>query len=176
MSYSIIFETKIVKLPDGKIIHFSRQGCNNDNCGRRKDEFHAELYNSEQEFIQFAEQFKGDEPELGFELKIGSKKSSFNDYYKHLIRMFKRGKTLEQVAESFVVSGHYVDTVDVYEPERVTLSADEFDNRFYKYLYSGNTFRYRTNEITLHITDLDRIIDRLVNHQPMQFEIRKRII
>ena len=39
MSYSIIFETKIVKLSDGRIIHFDRSGCNNDNVGRNKNEF-----------------------------------------------------------------------------------------------------------------------------------------
>ena len=38
MSYSIIFETKICKLDNGDIIHFSRQGCNNDTEGRTRDD------------------------------------------------------------------------------------------------------------------------------------------
>ncbi len=172
MSYSIIFETKIVKLPDGKIIHFSRQGCNNDNCGRKKDEFRAELYSSEQDFIKFAENFRGDEPKLGFELKIGSKYTSYNDYYKHLIRMLKRGKTLEQFTEAFKIKGRYCDTIEVYSPERVTLSADEFGKRFYKYLRNG--LSYRRNDIILHSAEMDKIIDRLAKQQPIEFEIVKR--
>lgn len=172
MSYSIIFETKIVKLPDGKIIHFSRQGCNNDDCGRKKDEFVAELYGNEQEFIKFAEKFRGDEPDFGFELKIGSRYTSYNDYYKHLIRMLKRGKTLEQFTEAFKIKGRYCDTIEVYSPERVTLSADEFEKRFYKYLRNG--LSYRRNDIILHSTEMDKIIDRLANQQPIEFEIIKK--
>lgn len=44
MSYSMIFETKIVKLSDGRIIHFDRSGCNNDDSGRRKDDFSGTIY------------------------------------------------------------------------------------------------------------------------------------
>lgn len=38
MGYSIIFQTKIVKLSDGRILHLDRSGCNNDTEGRRPDD------------------------------------------------------------------------------------------------------------------------------------------
>ena len=56
MSYSIVFETKIVKLSDGRIIHFNRQGCNNDDAGRKKDDFTAKIY-TEKEFVSNAEKY-----------------------------------------------------------------------------------------------------------------------
>lgn len=39
MGYSIIFQTKIAKLPDGRIIHFDRSGCNNDTAAELKQYF-----------------------------------------------------------------------------------------------------------------------------------------
>ena len=34
MGYPMIFGTKIVNLSDGRVIHFDRSGCNNDDEGR----------------------------------------------------------------------------------------------------------------------------------------------
>ena len=48
MSYPIIFETKICKLDNGDIIHFSLKGCNNDTEGRSRDDFHAKLYTADE--------------------------------------------------------------------------------------------------------------------------------
>lgn len=42
MGYSIIFQTKIVKLSDGRILHLDRRGCNNDTEGRRPDDWTRE--------------------------------------------------------------------------------------------------------------------------------------
>lgn len=39
MSYSIIFKTKTVKLSNGRILHLSLQGCNNDTEGRSPDDW-----------------------------------------------------------------------------------------------------------------------------------------
>ena len=54
MSYSIVFETKIVNLPDGRILHLDRSGCNNDNCGRTEYDFTGKIYSKEsfQEYIK----------------------------------------------------------------------------------------------------------------------------
>lgn len=172
MSYQIIFETKIVKMPDGKIIHFDRSGCNNDNAGRNKDEFTGKIYENEQAFISYAEKFKQDY-DAGFELKIGSKESSYNDYYKHLIRMLKRGKSLEDFEKTYHFYGYYCDTVDVYEPQRVTMTAKEFSENFYKLLNSGN-LRYRQNRIRLDVNEMDKIINRLENNKPICFMIKSR--
>ena len=39
MSYPIIFETKIVKITDNRILHLSLSGCSRDNSGRTRGEF-----------------------------------------------------------------------------------------------------------------------------------------
>ena len=44
MGYPIIFQTKIVRLDDNRIIHFDRSGCNNDTAGREKNIFTAQMY------------------------------------------------------------------------------------------------------------------------------------
>ena len=51
MSYTIIFETKIVKITDGRIIHFDLSGCNTDKSCRSRDELSARIYTVE-EFMQ----------------------------------------------------------------------------------------------------------------------------
>ena len=50
MSYSIIFETKIVKLSDGRLLHLDLSGCNNDTSGRSRDDWNGKIY-TEDAFI-----------------------------------------------------------------------------------------------------------------------------
>ena len=57
MGYSIIFQTKIVKLSDGRILHLDRSGCNNDTEGRRPDDWTGKIYTPEA-FVAYAENFK----------------------------------------------------------------------------------------------------------------------
>ena len=59
MSYCIIFQTKMVKLPDGRILHLTRQGCNNDNQGRKRDDF-AGTIRSEEETESFIRKYETD--------------------------------------------------------------------------------------------------------------------
>ena len=56
MSYSIIFETKIVKLSDGRLLHLDLSGCNNDNVGRSRDDWKGKIFTKD-DFIQYAENF-----------------------------------------------------------------------------------------------------------------------
>ncbi len=98
MSYSIVFETKVVRLPDGRVIHFDRSGCNNDNEGRQKDDFRAEIY-TEEKFIEKANRFKQNSKpykagEGSWDLKIGNRFATYYDYGEHLLRMLKRALSL----------------------------------------------------------------------------------
>lgn len=47
MGYSIIFETKFVKLGDGRLLHLDRSGCNNDTAGRKLSDFTGKIYTKE---------------------------------------------------------------------------------------------------------------------------------
>lgn len=98
MSYSIIFKTIIAKTDDGRIVHFNRSGCNNDDVGRKENEFTAKLYTQEEweKEIKHWEDIERYEDD-GFDLKIGSRYCQWADYGKHLRTMTKRAKKLSDL-------------------------------------------------------------------------------
>lgn len=144
MSYSIIFETKIVRLSDGRIIHFDRSGCNNDNCGRNKDEFKGKIY-TEKDFINKAEKYmENSKPfkESGeFELKIGSRYATMYDYGEHLLRMLNRAERYNEFIKNRYVKCFYCEKIEITSPEYLIMPLEEFD--FYNMLKKYNTFSYR---------------------------------
>ena len=100
MGYPIIFETKIIKLKDGRLLHCSLQGCNNDTEGRNRGEFQPTIYTVD-EFKKRIANFKKDSSPIKrsncFDLKIGSRLASFYDYGSHLERMLRKAMTLEEL-------------------------------------------------------------------------------
>ena len=101
MGYSIVFETKVVKLKDGNLLLLSLDGCVNDTSGRQRDEFEGKIftYNG---LVAHAKSFQeGNKPyKKGgeFELKIKSRPCSYYDYGQHLLRMMKRAKTWDELS------------------------------------------------------------------------------
>lgn len=96
MSYSIIFETKICKLSNGDIIHFSLSGCNNDNCGRDRGQFVGSYYTPEA-WEDNISKWENTLPEHDWDIKIGSRFCNWKAYGKHLRTMTKRAKTFEEL-------------------------------------------------------------------------------
>lgn len=149
MSYSIIFETKIVKLSDGRLLHLNLSGCNNDDCGRSRDDWNGKIY-KKYDFIQYATGFMKDSKPAkesdGWDLKIRNKYRTYYDYGKHLLRMMKRAVTFEELIHSGkYVSFNRVDGVTVFEDgKEIEMSLEEFDSYYYKKLYNGG-IRYRIN-------------------------------
>ena len=149
MSYSVIFETKIVKLSDGRLLHLDLSGCNNDNSGRSRDDWNGKIYTKE-DFIKYAENFmKDSKPSKesdGFDLKIRSKYCTWYDYGSHLLRMMKRAVTLDELKHSGkYVSFNRLDGATVWEDEKeIEMSMEEFDDYYYKKLYNGG-IKYRIN-------------------------------
>ena len=160
MSYSIIFETKIIKLSDGRLLHLDLSGCNNDNCGRSRDDWNGKIY-TEDDFIKYAEGFMEDsrpsKETNEFNLKIRSKCCTWYDYGKHLLRMMKRAVTLDELKHSGkYVSFNRVDNATVFEDgKEIEMTMDEFDSYFYKKFYNGG-ISYRIN-YTLLETEKDVI-------------------
>ena len=160
MSYSIIFETKIVKLSDGRLLHLNLSGCNNDDAGRSRDDWHGKIY-TENAFIQYAEGFmKNSEPSTetnDFDLKIRSKYSTWYDYGKHLLRMMKKSVTLDELKHSGkYVSFDRVDGATVFEDEEdIEMTMEEFNSYRYKKLHNGR-IEYMIN-YTLLETEKDII-------------------
>ena len=83
MSYSIIFETKIINLPDGRILHLELSGCNNDDKGRDRHDFCGKIYTTE-EWERNISGWESKESFGGFDLKIGSRYCDWRDYGRHL--------------------------------------------------------------------------------------------
>lgn len=147
MSYSIIFETKIVKLSDGRLLHLNLSGCNNDDAGRSRDDWNGKIF-TEDAFIKYAEEFMTDgqpsEERDCFDLKIRSKCSTWYDYGKHLLRMMKRAVTFEELNHSGKhVSFKRIDGAEVVEDgKRITMSTEDFSEYLRKKMYEGGC-RYR---------------------------------
>ncbi len=129
MSYSIIFETKIVKLSDGRIIHFELRGCNNDTAGRSRDEFSAQVYTVEK-FTEKAKVYMGNSKPYAqdgeFNLKIGSRYASMYDYGSHLLRMLKRATDYEEFIKERYFCVQILVNVEFIKPEKKVVSAKEF--------------------------------------------------
>lgn len=140
MSYSIIFETKIVRLPDGRILHLSLQGCNNDNAGRSRDDFRGKIYTVE-EFKEMAENYKKDRVSMkesdGFDLKIGSRYCTYYDYGEHLLRMLNRSITWNKLTEKRRCHAEVFTGVTVNKgtPEEIFYSPAEWEKVCYDYMY-----------------------------------------
>lgn len=149
MSYSIVFETKIVKLSDGRLLHLDLSGCNNDTSGRSRDDWNGKIYTLDA-FIKYAEGFFEDSKPAkeagGFDLKIGSRYCTWYDYGKHLLRMMKRAVTLTDLRQSGkYISFNRIDSVTVFEDEKsIEMTMKEFDSYYYEALYNGG-IRYRIN-------------------------------
>ena len=177
MSYSIVFETKIVRLSDGRIIHFDRSGCNNDNCGRHKDEFSAKIY-TEEDFVKKAEAFKKNSKPYSesdtMELKIGSRYATMYDYGEHLLRMLKRAKSYFDFVNSYYFVITHLTGVELLKPEHKIMSVKEFDNEFYKLLYNENGFTYARLFEYPDIRDERNLIRLIEKGETLSFEIRKR--
>lgn len=145
MSYSIIFETKIVKLSDGRLLHLSLSGCNNDNSGRSRDDWQGKIYTKD-DFKKYVEGFmQGSRPtkETGeWDLKIRSRYCTMYDYGKHLLRMMNRAVTLDELQAQKCASFNRFDNVTVYENDKeAKMTMEEFET----YRSSHYTYKFRYN-------------------------------
>jgi len=171
MGYSIIFETKIVKLNDGRLLHLDRSGCNNDDAGRVQTEFSGDIY-TVSEFLNRANSFINRDKVDGWELKIGSKYATYCDYGKHLIRMYNRSQKYDDFINERYFYGIRYDGVELFEPEHKILSGEEFDKIFYDMLYDGKKFSYM--RLTTDLNNEDDIIKALDNKETVEFYVGKK--
>ena len=148
MSYSIVFETKVVRLPDGRVIHFDRSGCNNDNTGRQKDDFRAEIYTEAQFIVKANRLRQNSKPykagEESWDLKIGNRFATYYDYGEHLLRMLKRALSYEDFIKSYFFSAHYCEGIQLLKPERRMMTVAEFDDpvEILNYLKQGKDMSF----------------------------------
>lgn len=178
MGYSIIFETKIVKMEDGRIIHFDRSGCNNDNEGRKKNEFTGRVYN-ESDFVKFAENFKKNSKPFKntdiWDLKIGNRCATMYDYGDHLLRMLKRAKRIEDFLKEYYFWAYHFKGIELLSPEHKEITDKrEIDKIFYDSIYTNNGIRYR--RMVDYPKDINVIIGLIENNEPITFSITKKLL
>ena len=172
MSYTIIFQTKFVKLPDGRFIHLSREGCNNDTEGREKGVYGGQLFTEE----EFASRIK----ELDFDceppsLKLGSKFIAYKEYVEHLKRMKKRALTWDEIKEDAKKNFKHIPYVRFLKEVEVesiedgswkTFAPNEWMKVCYNYLYDHRCF-YKYDESE----DIHEIVRLMENDGIMEFHV-----
>jgi len=146
MSYNIIFETKVVELSDGRILHLSLQGCNNDNAGRTRDDFRGTIY-SREAFITHAEHLKKDcvpyKDADNFTMKIYSRYATSYDYGEHLLRMLKKAVTWDELKTKKLCYGHVFEGITLCENGVETLlSPAEWEKVAYDFIYGRRSGKY----------------------------------
>ena len=171
MSHSIIFETKFIKLQDGRLLHLDRSGCNNDTSGRSLSDYTGKIYTYD-ELQKYVISLVKDGKSDHWELKLGSKYITYYDYGKHLATMANRAKTYEEFNnERYFIAKRY-DGVELYKPEQKTLSPKEFSDCFYDLMYSGKPFSYSRILTTLN-NELE-IANTLDNGEAIEFYVGKK--
>ena len=183
MSYSIIFETIIVKLADGRVLHLDRSGCNNDNAGRTRDDFKAKIYTVD-EFLAMANGYKANSLPFSmggeFELKVIGRYATLYDYGEHLLRMYRRAMSWEDTLNSRQFSRIcFCEDVEVQLgcENPFTLTVQQFGDQFYKLLHSGKGLSYRHNWIPVDIHDERKVVELIENNASIYIYIgaKKRI-
>lgn len=173
MSYSIVFETKIVDLPDGRILHLSRSGCNNDNCGRTKSDFEGKIYTKEQ-WEKYIKHFE-DIPKTGnWEMKIGSRYCEISDYGKHLRRMTNKSCIWLSLKDKYLcyakaIKGitQTIDGVSTYYDSRKEVTPNVKEMNF----YLMGSYKYDVE----YLYDIDEIIKFMETHDGcITFNISKK--
>ena len=178
MSYSMIFETKIVKLSDGRIIHFDRSGCNNDYSGRQKDDFSGTIY-SVDAFMNKIEKLKRNSKPIkecdphDWELKINGRYATGYDYGEHLLRMFNRALTYEELINTMCFRVEYLTGIELSKPEHKIMTVEEFDKIYYDLLHKGYGLTYRRLIEYPDIKNEKHIVQLIEEGKPCSFEIKK---
>lgn len=177
MGYPIIFETKIIKLTDGRLLHLDLSGCNNDTSGRDRGDFTGKIY-TEKEFIHKIESLKTDSKpykECGeWYMKIGNRCCTYYDYGEHLFRMMKRAETWEKLN----CIGRYIliqrmDSVDVMEDGKnfYSMTLEAFDKYCMENKNSDKDIRYVVLKTAL-VTE-EEVVTELDKKQTVSFYIGK---
>ena len=129
MSYLIVFQTKFINLTDGRLIHLTREGCNNDTEGREPGVFRGKLYTKE-EFETFKEKQFADNGYEGWDLKLGRKFASLADYRAHLTRMQKRAVTWDALREEAAKKGKHIPYVKFLTSVDVKMPGSDIETTF----------------------------------------------
>ena len=176
MSYSIIFETKIVILPDDRILHLSLEGCNNDDEGRDRHDFRGKIY-TQKEWEAYINRWLTEEGTGSFDLKIGSRYCEWADYGKHLRTMTNRATTWEELCEHRICNAKSYDGITYYpevgEPVYYPADSEEIDGIVYGLIYGRIKGQYKPKRTIL--SQIEDIVNAIDDGKSVHFYISKKI-
>ena len=170
MGYEMVFDTKFVKLSDGRLLHLIRMGCNNDTSGRDLSDYRGKIYTKD-ELTERANSFMKDGQSTDNELKIYGVWRSYYDYGKHLLRMAKRAVSYNEFDSERYFTANRYDGVELFEPEEKILTPEEFSKCFYDLLYGKERMSYR--RITTRLNSEAEIVEALDQGQHVSFYVGK---
>ena len=179
MGYPMIFGTKIVNLSDGRIIHFDRSGCNNDDEGRKPNDWTAKVY-TQQEFKNRIESFKkGSKPYKDsspheWEIKIYGRMATGYDYGTHLERMQKRARSYTDFIAENQIKVNRCDGIELLDPEMKIMTYDEFDS-YRRNLPIDSKLRYRIIYTKLDLENENDFVNAIESGAPLEIYIGDRI-
>lgn len=172
MSYSIIFETKVVHLPDGRLMHLSREGCNNDDEGRKRSDFRAKMY-TRSEWHNFVDRFLNDPAtiEEAF-VKIGSRYCTMKQYGEHLERMEKRDLDWNKLCKNRVAYAVVLDGIRFFDRGNYTdYSPEDAEKLIWRKLKEEGSCSYC--RLTHTVNDIKEIVKELDSGSKMTFTVGK---
>lgn len=154
MSYSIIFQTLMVE-KNGKIYWFNRSGCNNDDFGRKAEDFTLKIYDNKESALKDIERFKG---YYEYNLKLSGKMVSYDYYYNYLKKKIEKPLSYEKFKSDYCSGFSQLKSIEYFE---MVINEGLFDTRnfdFYKCIqYAQYEYYYRKI-----YEDLEEIINILV--------------
>ena len=177
MSYPIIFETKIVKLPDSRIIHFECNGYNDDEKGGKSNDFNGKIY-TESGFIERVNTFKqGLKPYAAnglenWNLQIGNRYVTCRDYGDYLLQKLKRAISYEDFIKQYCLSARYCKGIEILRGEqRKVVTVEEFAE-----LYCNPDRKEAViwRNLMEYPKELNTVIDCLEQGKDMLFYITER--
>lgn len=171
MSYSIIFDTKFIKLTDGRLLYLERSGCNNDTAGRDLSDYIGKIYTYDELQKHVISLVKNGNSN-NWELKLRSKNITYYDYGKHLATMANRAKTYDEfISERYFTAKRYDGVNLLKNNEEKVLTPKEFHDCFYDLLYGKEPYSYR--RILTSLSGEKEIINTLESGQHIEFYVGK---
>lgn len=166
MSYSIIFDTHVIKATDGGYIEISRTGCNNDDEGRRPDEYHGTYYTAEELNSRIAK-YQAD-TETHWMLRIGTRYATMKQYGDYLKRKAGKAQTWNEFIEENHFFGKQLKAIQNTDTRKQYTPADFNTLPYSEKIYGA--FRPIT-QIIYNYSEAETIIK---SGAPIEFYVKKR--
>ena len=154
MSYGIVFQTVMVE-KENKIYWFNRSGCNNDDFGRKAEDFTLKIYDNKETALKDIERFKGC---FENDLKLSGKFVSYDYYYNYLKKKIEKPLSYEKFKSDYCNGFSQLKSIKCLN-NNCEYIPQEFNSIYYDLLKEYNSIRIMYNYQDLEFEDLTNIED-----------------